>query len=63
MYGCILHERCTICNSNPEGILDKEDFVIDWFCDKCGISWNLEDLEIEPNQEKLESLVFVLSLK
>jgi hypothetical protein len=50
-------EDCPICNTKLEPIPDEEDFIIDWFCSKCCISWDLEDLEYEPIQKDLTLFV------
>lgn len=48
-----IYEKCPICNSSIEAITNEDEYVIDWYCSKCGISWKLEDLEYEPIQESL----------
>ena len=49
----IIIEKCPICNTKLECIPNQEEFIIDWFCGGCGISWTLEDLEFEPIQRNL----------
>lgn len=44
---CYIYEKCPCCNFVLEPILDKDGFIIDFWCTQCGISWNLEDLKIK----------------
>ena len=49
----MIDENCPICNTKLEAIPDELGFIIDWFCSKCCISWDLEDLEYEPIQKDI----------
>lgn len=42
----IIKEECNICKNDLKPITNEEGFIIDFYCEKCGISWNLEDLPI-----------------
>lgn len=43
----VIYEKCPVCDEELEEIPGVDGFIIDWWCGKCGISWTLEDLEIE----------------
>lgn len=51
----LFYNKCPVCDSKLEVITngEEEGFVIDWRCNKCSISWTLEDLEYEPIQDNL----------
>jgi transcription elongation factor Elf1 len=50
---CHIYEYCPRCNSKLESILDKDGFIINFWCSQCGLSWKLEELEIkEPTKQK-----------
>lgn len=49
----LFYNKCPICDSEFEVIMDEKGFVIDWRCNECSISWTLEDLEYEPIQSDL----------
>lgn len=48
-----IHENCPICDIKLEAIPDEEGFIINWFCSKCCLCWELEDLEYEPIQKDI----------
>lgn len=50
-------EKCPICNYNLREITDRKGFLVDFWCDKCGRSWCLEDLKIIENQKKLDQFI------
>lgn len=52
----LFYDDCPICNSKLDAIKDRDDenYISDWFCSKCGISWTLEDLEYEPIQKEID---------
>lgn len=43
----VIYENCPICNKGLESILDRDGFVIDYWCNKCGRSYNIDMLEIK----------------
>lgn len=45
-------DKCPICNNKLEEIFE-DGYVIDYWCTKCGIYWDLEDLEFTPNQKSV----------
>lgn len=51
------YEKCPLCNNPLESITSEDDYVIDWYCSQCGISWKLEDLEYEPIQKDLRNWI------
>jgi len=53
----MFYDKCPVCDTKLEEVLNEKGFVIDWFCNKCGISWNLEDLEYEPIQKELDKWI------
>ena len=42
-----LIEYCPICNNKLEFIRDKDNFVVEGWCSRCGIMFNSEELLIE----------------
>ena len=52
-----IYEKCPICNNSLEAITSEDEYVIDWYCSQCGISWKLEDLEYEPIQKDLKNWI------
>lgn len=45
--------KCKVCKNVLESILDNENFVIDYYCSKCILYWNYEDIR-EKKQKKLD---------
>ena len=52
----MIRKDCPVCNQHLREILDKEGFVIDYWCNKCYISWDLEDLIIK-KQNNLDNFM------
>lgn len=47
-------DRCPICNNKLREILE-DGYVINFWCNKCSIRWDLEDLEFkEPKKTDLD---------
>lgn len=42
---------CPTCGRELEEITDKDGFLIDRWCNKCGISWSIFDLEIQEGKK------------
>jgi len=49
---CHIYEYCPCCNFKIEPILDKDGFIINFWCSQCGLSWKLEDLEIKEHSKQ-----------
>lgn len=41
-----IYECCPSCSTKLEGITGEDMFVLAYYCRKCGIHWDLNDLEI-----------------
>ena len=52
-------ENCPICNNELRPIQDNEnpDFIDNWFCSICSITWNSEDLEFTPKQKSVKDFL------
>ena len=46
-----LYENCPACNQELREVMDKDGFLIDRRCDRCGISWSVFDLEIKEKKK------------
>ncbi len=47
-------DRCPICNNKLQDILE-DGYVINFWCNKCSIHWDLDDLEFkEPKKTDLD---------
>jgi hypothetical protein len=51
-----IYEDCPICGIKLSPIQDNEDinFIQDYYCNTCGIAWNVDELEYVPEQRKLK---------
>lgn len=45
--------KCPTCNRDLEEILDKDGFLIDRWCSKCGIHLSIFDLEVEKEKKEV----------
>ena len=43
--------NCPICDQKLEEIIDKNGFIIDRWCNKCGTHWSIFDLKVEENKK------------
>ena len=48
-----IYKKCPTCSAKLEPIQDKDGYVIDYRCSKCGIGWDHEDLEYEETQKTI----------
>ncbi len=46
-------KNCPICNQKLSKILDKDGFLVDRWCNRCGTHWSIFDLEIKEKKRAL----------
>lgn len=42
-----IYDKCPLCDNKLQPITDENDLLIDFWCNNCGICFDIDDLEYE----------------